>query len=70
MARDIRSLPRGLLVPLTQAQLASLRDLSEGRVSTLTEDYRQRLLNLELIEDDSGKVSVTALGRQRLVSDR
>jgi uncharacterized protein (DUF2249 family) len=70
MARDIRSLPRGLVAPLTQAQLGALRDLSEGRASTLPDDHRARLLNLELVEENSGNFSVTNLGRERLVSDR
>ena len=30
MKRDIRTMPKGLIAPLTQAALASLRALAEG----------------------------------------
>jgi hypothetical protein len=70
MGRDIRTMPRGLLAPLTQAQLGALRDLAEGRLSVLPTDYRQRLLDLALVEETNGIASVTTLGRERLVSDR
>lgn len=70
MVRDIRSMPRGLLAPLTQAQLGSLRDLAEGTLSTLPDDHRTRLIDLQLVEDKGGFLRVTHLGRERLVSDR
>ena len=70
MVRDIRQSPRGLIAPLTQAALASLRNLHEGSSHELPEDHRSRLLDLALIEDSHGRVAVTALGRERLISDR
>jgi hypothetical protein len=70
MGRDIRTTPRGLLAPLTQAQLGALRDLADGTLSVLPTDYRQRLLDLALVEETNGIVSVTTLGRERLVCDR
>lgn len=70
MVRDIRSMPRGLIAPLSQAQLGSLRALAEGTLTALPVDHRARLLDLQLIDDDSGHLAVTRLGRERLVSDR
>jgi hypothetical protein len=70
MVRDIRSMPRGLLAPLTQAQLGSLRHLSEGTASAMPDDHRARLLDLLLIEQNGEAFTVTTLGRERLVSDR
>jgi len=70
MVRDIRSMPRGLIAPLTQSQLGSLRELAQGTLSALPDDHRVRLLDLKLIEEDSGLLAVTGLGRERLVSDR
>jgi hypothetical protein len=71
MARDIRHAPRGLIAPLTQAALASLRSLNDGTPITVPEDHRLRLLELALIEEThDGLLSVTALGRERLISDR
>jgi hypothetical protein len=70
MARDIRTLPRGLIAPITQAQLASLRNLAEGTISAMPDDHRGRLLDLGLIEETAGVYGATALGRERLASDR
>ena len=70
MVRDIRSMPRGLIAPLSQAQLNALRDFAEGTLSVLPVDYRARLLDLQLIEENSGHLKVTRLGHERLVSDR
>ncbi|CAN5799522.1 hypothetical protein BH11PSE3_BH11PSE3_34780 [soil metagenome] len=70
MVRDIRKSPRGLIAPLTQAALASLRALHEGSSHELPDDHRNRLLDLALIEENSGRVAVTELGRERLISDR
>lgn len=71
MARDIRQSPRGLIAPLTQAALSSLRDLNDGTPVTLTEDQKSRLLELGLIEETTdGLLAVTPLGRERLISDR
>jgi hypothetical protein len=70
MVRDIRSAPRGLIAPLTQSALASLRSLHEGAQHDMPVDHRARLLDLTLIEEKSGALVVTALGRERLVSDR
>ena len=70
MVRDIRSVPRGLIAPLSQAQLNTLRELAEGTLSALPDDHRIRLLDLQLIEDKSGLLAITRLGRERLVSDR
>jgi hypothetical protein len=42
MVRDIRSMPRGLIAPLTQAQLNSLRDFADAAVPTEPEEYRAR----------------------------
>ena len=70
MVRDIRNSPRGLLAPLTQAALASLRNLHEGVHHEMPDDHRRRLLDLALVEERNGSLSVTALGRERLISDR
>jgi len=70
MVRDIRSMPRGLIAPLTQAQLNSLRDFADGAVPTVPEEYRARLLDLDLIAERDGRLALTTLGRERLVSDR
>ena len=70
MARDIRSMPRGLIAPLSQAQLASLRELADGTRSVPPDDHRARLLDLQLIEATGGTFAVTPLGHERLVSDR
>ena len=71
MARNIRQSPRGLIAPLTQPALASLRSLNDGTPITLPEDQRLRLLELGLIEETAdGLLAATALGRERLISDR
>ena len=70
MVRDIRSMPRGLIAPLSQAQLKALRDLAGGTLSALPDDHLARLLDLQLVEENSGFLAVTRLGRERLVSDR
>jgi hypothetical protein len=70
MVREIRSLPRGLIAPLTQAQLNSLRAFADGAMPTLPDEHRPRLLDLGLIALSEGRISVTALGRERLASDR
>lgn len=71
MVRDIRRLPRGLIAPLSQATLASLRSLYDGTPISLSDEQRLRLLELQLIEmTDDGLIAVTALGRERLISDR
>jgi hypothetical protein len=70
MVRDIRTAPRGLIAPLRQAELASLRDLQDGKLLALPEAHRARLYDLELIAVIDGRIAVTALGRERLVSDR
>ena len=70
MVRDIRQSPRGLLAPLTQAALASLRNLQDGIPHLMPHDHRARLLDLALIEESNGQCNVTALGRERLISDR
>jgi hypothetical protein len=70
MVRDIRTSPRGLIAPLKQAELASLRDLQGGKLLTLPETHRARLFDLELIAEIDGQVAVTPLGRERLISDR
>ena len=70
MVRDIRSMPRGLLAPLSQAQLNSLRELAHGTLSALPDDHRARLQDLQLIEEKGGHFAVTPLGHERLVSDR
>ena len=70
MVRDIRTAPRGLIAPLSQAALASLRELHEGTRQDLPPEQRGRLLDLELIAEADGRLVVTPLGRERLVSDR
>lgn len=71
MARDTRPLPRGLIAPLSQAALGALRNFHEGSIVSIPDVYRPRLLDLALIEEhDDGVTIVTALGRQRLISDR
>jgi hypothetical protein len=42
MARDIRTMPKGLIAPLTQTALASLRGLAEG--DAITALGRERLI--------------------------
>ncbi len=63
-------MPRGLLAPLTQSQLGSLRELEDGTCRLLPEAHRARLLDLQLVEENGGRLAVTDLGRERLVSDR
>lgn len=71
MARDIRQSPRGLIAPLPQPTLASLRSLGEGTPFHMPDDHRLRLLDLGLIEEtQDGLLAVTELGRERLASDR
>lgn len=71
MVRDIRQAPRGLIAPLSRAALASLRRLNESAPVTLPQDHKLRLFELGLIEETSaGVLSVTGLGRERLISDR
>jgi len=70
MPRDIRTMPKGLIAPLTQAALASLRGLADGTASSMPDDHRARLLYLALIESGPEGEAITALGRERLVSDR
>ena len=70
MVRDIRSMPRGLIAPLSQAQLNALRDFADGTLAVLPHEHRARLQDLELIEEKGGGFAVTPLGRERLVSDR
>jgi hypothetical protein len=60
MARDIRQSPRGLIAPLSQPALASLRSLNDGTPITLPEDQKLRLLELGLIEETAdGLLAVT-----------
>ena len=70
MVRDIRSAPLGLLAPLSQAALGALRALQENERYDLPETHAARLLHLGLVERHAGRIAVTALGRERLVSDR
>jgi hypothetical protein len=70
MVRDIRTSPRGLIAPLKQIELASLRDLQDGKLLVLPREHYTRLFDLELITDVDGQVAVTDLGRERLISDR
>jgi hypothetical protein len=63
-------MPKGLIAPLTQAALASLRGLADGSESSMPEAHRTRLLHLALIESGPEGDDITALGRERLVSDR
>ena len=69
MVRDIRTAPRGLVAPLSQAALASLRALHES-TQDVPPEHQPRLLDLGLIEQADGRLTVTAIGRERLVSDR
>lgn len=70
MARDIRTMPKGLIAPLTQAALASLRGLADCTALSMPEEHRARLLHLGLIEIAADGDAITALGRERLISDR
>ena len=70
MVRDIRTSPRGLLAPLKQNELASLRDLRDGKLIALPDAHRERLFDLELVAELDGQLTVTPLGRERLISDR
>ncbi len=70
MVRDIRTMPRGLLAPLSQAALGSLRAVQDGDASSLPEEHRNRLADLALIEATPDGYTVTPLGRERLQSDR
>ena len=70
MVRDIRTSPRGLIAPLKQSELASLRDLQDGKLPVMPEAHRAPLFDLALIAEVDGQIAVTALGRERLVSDR
>jgi hypothetical protein len=70
MARDVRTMPQGLIAPLTQAALASLRARAEGTAASMPEEHRQRLLHLSLIETSPEGDAITALGRERLICDR
>jgi hypothetical protein len=63
-------MPKGLIAPLTQAALAALRGLADGTASSMSADHRARLLHLALIETGPEGDAITALGRERLVSDR
>jgi len=63
-------MPKGLIAPLTQAALASLRTLAEGTVPSFPQEQRARLLHLGLMETGPDGDTITALGRERLVSDR
>ncbi|SJZ86217.1 hypothetical protein SAMN02745126_02602 [Enhydrobacter aerosaccus] len=70
MARDVRDMPRGLIAPLSQLQLALLRSIADGYVLALPDEHRARLLHLELVRPTESGLVVTELGRERLVSDR
>jgi len=70
MVRDIRTSPRGLIAPLKQTELASLRDLQDGKLLALPVEHRARLFDLELVAEIDGRIAVTQLGRERLISDR
>jgi hypothetical protein len=70
MVRDIRTSPRGLIAPLKQSELASLRDFTDGRILSLPKEHHARLFDLELIAMIDGRLGVTPLGRERLSSDR
>ncbi|MDB5489852.1 MAG: hypothetical protein JWQ58_3567 [Reyranella sp.] len=63
-------MPKGLIAPLTQAALASLRGLADGAALSMPEEHRARLLHLGLIETAPDGAAITALGRERLISDR
>lgn len=70
MVRDIRTMPRGLIAPVAQAALAALRALAEGRIATVPEEHRARLLHLQLIKAGRDGDAVTELGQERLICDR
>jgi hypothetical protein len=70
MPNEKREKPRGLVAPLSQAQLASLRGVADGTLSSVQPDHRLRLVHLELVEETPDGLAITELGRQRLVSDR
>lgn len=70
MVRDIRTSPRGLIAPLKQSEFRALRNFAGGVLPMLPKEHHARLLNLELIALIDGRVAVTDLGRERLVSDR
>lgn len=70
MPRDIRTTPKGLIAPLTQAALASLRALADGTAPPMPEEHRARLLHLALIETSPEGDAITSLGRERLICDR
>jgi hypothetical protein len=70
MVRDIRTSPLGLIAPLKQIELASLRDLHDGKLAAMPEAHRARLSDLGLIGEIDGQLEVTELGRERLISDR
>ena len=70
MVRDVRTMARGLIAPLTQAQLNCLRDFADGAAPSLPDEHRSRLLDLGLITESGGRLLVTPLGRERLASDR
>ena len=61
MVRDIRTSPRGLIAPLKQAELASLRDLQDGKLLALPDAHRARLFDLELIADAGVQTGVPFL---------
>lgn len=63
-------MPKGLIAPLTQAALASLRGLGDGTMFSMPEEHRARLLHLALIETSPEGDAITPLGRERLISDR
>jgi hypothetical protein len=70
MTDDKREKPRGLVAPLTQAQLASLRGVGEGGLTALPIEHHNRLVHLELVREMPNGLAITELGRQRLISDR
>jgi hypothetical protein len=70
MVRDIRTSPRGLIAPLKQIELASLRDFADGKLLRLPQEHHARLFDLGLIAMVDGRLNVTDLGRERLISDR
>ena len=70
MVRDIRTSPRGLIAPLKQSELAALRDFADGKIFSLPKEHHARLFELELIAMMDGRLGVTPLGRERLISDR
>jgi hypothetical protein len=70
MPDEKREKPRGLVAPLTQAQLASLRGVGDGALAALPIEHHKRLLHLELVQETPGGLAITDLGRRRLISDR